>query len=248
MVAQPLMSNSEARGLTEADMVLEDLAERGDDIAKRTKDLVESAQRVPTIIADMSTAERATAFVKQLTEHEKIVEDWRKKEKGKWDVISKAVQTFFVPMVDGLHAAKMEVNRKLLGFHRERERVAAEQRQAAIEAARKAQEEAERIARAAQTDADLDRAIEQESVAQTNMVTAASIQAPTQIRATDYGVTASVRRTVAYEVTDESKLPREMLMVNVAAIKARIAARQVGQLPAPVPGIRWFWNETMVSR
>lgn len=246
MVAQPILSNSV--GLTDAEMVLEDLAEQTDEVRKRAADLLAGLARMPETITDRAIAERAAAFAKQLGAHARIVEDWREKEKGKWDDIAGAVHRFLKPIVESLDAGKKTVNARILAFDQAERSRAAEEQRIALKRAQFEREEAERLAREAQTDGDLDAAIQHETAAREIAQQAAHIEAPRQIRAGDYGVTASVRRTVAFRVVDLDAVPRQYLMLNEAAVKAHAKTAQKGELPTPVAGIEFHWNEQMVSR
>lgn len=246
MVAAQSLSNS--LDLTDADMVLMDVADRATDIQKRTNDLLSAADRVPAVILDEDTAGRAGAFVTQLTAHEKTVETRRKEEKGKFDAIATAVQSFFKPSIDSLGAAKTSINRRILAYRQEEERKAHEARRVAEEAARQARAEADRLAAAAQTDADLEGAIKSEAAAEQIQQQAAAIVAPpAQIRSS-FGSVSSVRRSIAFKVVDVALVPRQYLMVNEAAIKAQSKLAAKGELPPAIPGIEWSWNEQMVSR
>lgn len=233
---------------TEAELLRERLAISAADLTKRADELVGAAGRIPAKIEDESTAGKLAAFVKQITVHEKAVEERRKTEKGVFDELGKVVQGFFTPVLDKLSGAKRTANDRLLAYQRELQRQAEESRLRAEEEARRQREAAEKLAAAAQTDADLNKAIAiEEKAQQAEQQAAAVAPAPTQIRS-DYGAVASVRKTLAYELTDLAQVPRQFLMLNEKAVKAHMATAPKGQLPAAVAGLRFFFNEQMVSR
>lgn len=80
---------------SEIELYAKTIADNSAEVAKRAKDLIETAKKVPPVIQDEETAEKATLYVKQLTECLKRVEDARKKEKAPWDLRADMVQTYF---------------------------------------------------------------------------------------------------------------------------------------------------------
>jgi hypothetical protein len=214
----------------------------------RAAALVDACARVPDPIPDEITAARAASMIaKQVRPHMALIEERRKAEKRPFDDLAAAVQTFFALPAARLHAGKDRVDGLILAFQKKREAAAAEARRKAEEEARRQREEAERLAAAATTEADIDKAIAAEAQADAAQQQAAAVTAPGAIRS-DYGAVASVRRTVAFEVVDVEALPAAYLMANEAAIKAYAKTAAKGQLPRPIPGVRWFWHEQAVSR
>lgn len=232
---------------SDATLLVERLETSAADIINRASDLYAASARIPDTIPDEETAGRVAAFVKQITIAEKSTEDRRKAEKSVYDELGKAVQDFFKPVSDKLAEAKRTANAKLLAYQREQQRKADEERRRIEAEARKKREEAEIRAAEAKTDDDFDRAIAAEAEAKRTAAKAAAVAAPTQVRSS-FGVTASVRKTLAFVIEDETAIPRQFLMVNEAAIKAHMKGAAKGQLPSPIPGVRFLWNEQMVTK
>lgn len=163
---------------------------------------------------------------------------------------------------DALEAERQreEAERKL----REAEEQAALEEQARLAAQQSpmalinGQSEAERRAEEAareKRETELAEARHQQEVAERRAEEAAQQAAQRQTEAAGpvrvvsaHGAMVTSRKTVGFRVTDLSKVPRHLLMLNEAAVKAHAKATAKGQLPAPVEGIEFFWNETPVGR
>ena len=233
---------------TDAELLRQRLEQDAADLTGRAQELAAAAGRIPATL-DEVTADKVPAFVKQITAAEKALEDRRKSEKSVYDDLGKAVQAFFVPFQDMLKAAKTDANGKLLAFQREQQRKADEERRRIEEEARRQREEADRLAAAAKTEGDLQKAIAIEEEAARTAASAATVTAPTQVRSS-YGAVGSIRKTLGFEVVDLAQVPRQFLMLNEAAVKAHLKTGDAakGRMPEPVPGIRFVVSETMVSR
>lgn len=183
------------------------LEERNEDLVARRNALLDAATRVPKEIDD-ETAEKAAHFIKQLTAHEKEADKARKAEKephlerGRW------VDGFFKGRVTvGIPEVKAEVTRRLTAYQKQK---ADEERKRREEEERRQREEAERIrreaeeqARAAQTDEDLDKAIEADERARQAQLEAERAKRASEANAADLsrqhtsaGAVASLRTTV----------------------------------------------------
>jgi hypothetical protein len=70
----------------------------------------------------------------------------------------------------------------------------------------------------------------------------------TRVRGT-FGATASMRTTWDYEVTDLNAVPMQFLMINDAAVKAAMKARDSRNRPtAVIPGVEWKAASSMKAR
>lgn len=212
------------------------LAEANIDVIERADELAGGAERCA--VNDDDTAGRATLLVKQIIEATKAATDRQRTAKKPYQELADVAFDFFKPVLVQLAEAKHKALTKLDQFRRERERIAAEERAKAEAEARRAAEEAAKAT-------DLDAAFEAEQRAQAAVV-AQTVKAP-EIRSA-YGHLATERKTWVYEVTDMAAVPRQFLMLNDAAVKAHIKARQKDHPPAPVPGIAFKEQSVTVVR
>lgn len=108
--------------------------------------------------------------------------------------------------------------------------------------------EASSSAPAADADATLTQAVALSD--QAAAVAASATARPADLSRTrgDMGSVASLKQTWAFEVTDITKVPAHMLMVNEAAVKAHVKARLKDQPPAPVAGIRFYTQASATVR
>lgn len=147
-----------------------ELVTRHNDLLDRRTALIEAADRVPETIEDEETAGKAADFIKQLTAHEKAADRARVDEKAPYLERGKWVDTFFKTVaVAEIAGIKKRVTGLLTAYQ---QKVAEEERRRREEEERHQREEADRLRReaeeraaAAQTDEELDAAVETEAQA-----------------------------------------------------------------------------------
>ncbi|WP_417790319.1 hypothetical protein [Terasakiella pusilla] len=182
---------------------------------KRTKELLAGVDRMPNEIKDADTADKATAFIKQLHEHRKECDGARSAAKKPYDDCAKAVQTFFKDqMVDKLDKAKVNVQDRLDDYAKELDRIRREEERKErerLEAERKAKEaeiaklEAEGKAFAAeQAQEEAAKLQKQEAKAEKKAAT------NTQVRS-NLGATASLSSVWSFEIEDLNKIDLNQL-------------------------------------
>ena len=149
---------------------LSELESRYGEALKRRADLLEAAKRAPETIEDAETAGRVADVIKQLIAHEKAADKARTEakaphlERGRW------IDAFFKgTAVAGIADVKKTLNARLTAYQREE---AAKERRRREEEERRRREEAERArreaeakAQAAETEGDLEAAVQAEDEA-----------------------------------------------------------------------------------
>lgn len=205
---------------TAPDALAARLAEETAPLKTRAEELLGAEARVPAAL-DAATVGKAADFVKQIGAAIKVSEDARKKTKQPYLDAGKQVDGHFSQIVDPLAGLKRRMEARI-GDHQRR--VAEEERRRREEEARRAAEEAAKKEAAVETKDELDEAIEAHAEAAKAQKAA---EAPPQELARargEYGAVATTRTVWMHEVTDATKIPREYLIVNDAAIKAAIKA------------------------
>ena len=139
------------------------------DILARRDELLAAAERVPEEITDDVVAGNVSDFIKMITTCTKNAESHRVKEKEPFLEGGRQVDGWFKAIIEPLETIKKDVQARYTQYLRNKEEV---ERRAREETERKAREdaaEAERLAAekaaSAETDADLDAAVEAEQKA-----------------------------------------------------------------------------------
>jgi len=211
------------------------------ELVPRQEELIAAFERwketTSGLIADDILQTKSADFVKQLNSHVKAVEDSRKTTKEPVLDLSRAVDAVFKAVSDPLADAKMAVERSMTAYAQQKAR---EQQEAARRAAEEAAQRAREAAELAALEAEM---LGDEAPAETPI--APEIAIPSNAEASritsDHGVTASLRGKWVYEVVNSADVPRHLLMINDAAVKAAIKAGERN-----VPGLRIF-QETKIG-
>lgn len=189
-------------------------------------------------IPDDTMQSRSADFVKQMAAHLKLIEDVRKATKQPVLDLGKSVDGVFALVSDKLVLSRGAVERAMTAYAQRiaRERQEQARRQADEAAARQRLAAELAAAEAEMTGDDTPPALVPELV---------SVAVPTNAEASritsDHGITASLRGRWTYEVEDAAVVPRHLLMVNEAAVKAAIKGGE-----RTVPGLRIF-QETKIG-
>lgn len=267
------------------------LVETHQPLIERADQLAGMAERLPPSCDDEDTAQKLADGIKSCAAFEKNSEAARVSAKEPHLAAGRAVDGWFKKLADPVTGVKNSMARLLTAYQRkkeaeERERLRAaaaeaerlrkeeeRKRREAEAAARKAQEEADRLAReAAKSKADAEAAAKAQAAAEKaaeeareaaaqaavarEEATSAKADAtakPAELTRTrsDLGSVASLRRTWTYEVEDDQAVPRMFLTVDHAAIKAFIKSstdKKTGQCKAKIPGVRIFEQHDSVVR
>jgi hypothetical protein len=212
------------------------------DLVQRRDDLSAAFTRWMTttsgLVIDEIVQGKSADFVKQIGLHLKLTEDRRKATKQPVLDLAKSVDGVFAMISDPLTEAKAAVERAMTTYAQKKAREEQDRiRQKAEEMARHAREAAEMAAMEAE--------LAGEDAPVPDVIQAPEIAVPTTAEASrshgDYGTTASLRGRWTYEVADTAMIPRHLLMVNDAAVKAAIKAGERN-----IPGLRIF-QETKIG-
>jgi hypothetical protein len=184
------------------------------------------------LIVDETMQGKSADFVKQIGAHLKLTEDRRKATKQPALDLAKSVDGIFSQIADPLSAAKQVVERAMTAYAQQKTREEQDRiRREAEEVAQRAREAAEMAAMEAE--------LAGEDAVAPDAIQTPGIAIPTMAEASrshgDYGTTASLRGRWTYEVADTAMIPRHLLMVNDAAVKAAIKAGERN-----VPGLHIF--------
>ena len=181
---------------------LSELAARHGALLARGTELLEAGERTPLTIEDAETAGKAADFIKQLTAHERAADRARTDEKAPYLQRGKWVDAFFkITAVAGIADIKTTMNQRLTAYQR---KVAEEERRRRQEEERRQREEAERARRdaearaaAAQTEEDLEAAVQAEADADEAQAQAERAERATEAGAADLSRQHSASGTVA---------------------------------------------------
>lgn len=186
---------------------LTELETRNAAIVSRRNALVEADKRAPKTIKNAEEAKKASDYIKQLIAHQNAADKARKDEKAPYLERGKWTDSFFKgPAVKGIAEIKTRMTDRLTVYQqaevaKERARRAEEERQRREEAER-ARREAEEKAQAAQTEEDLNAAVQAEEEAQARAAEAERAERAAQAAASDLsrqhsgaGTVASLRTT-----------------------------------------------------
>lgn len=225
---------------------------------------VEAANLPLEITAD--NAGRVTNFITQargaikkangarLQRHREI-KALEKDLKAMVDGWSDALNKVLEPIADRMgvyQRAVAEIERK----RREDEQRRLDEHRRAAEAAAEAKRlEAERIAQAAETEADMQAASEAQKVAE-DAATAAEIASKVKVEERDtsvrgaYGASVAFdRKHWAFEITDATALPPSFLMPDEKAIREYLrGVTKDGGQPEEVPGVKWIEEHKTVFK
>jgi hypothetical protein len=211
------------------------LADNYEDLLLRQKELLEAANRAPKTCEDDETARKLTDFCGQMAACIAAATKAHKVEKEPWLQGGRMVDSFYRDIREPLEVFKRSFE-LLLGGWQQRKQEA--ERKVALEAERLAREEMERLAAAAESEADLEDAIAQEDAA---LEQAAIAAARPLERSRIHGdlATGSLITDYEYELIDLSKVPLKFLMLNDSAVRAHIRSRPKDGKPEPIPGLHF---------
>lgn len=193
-------------------------------------------------IEDEETAKSAQDFEKQLTAFAKQAEGKREDFKKPFNDANKVIQAFYkVSLTDPILAAASKVNAKRTVYMQGVEKRAREVREAEARRQKEIADAAAAEAEKVRTAEAIDKAIEAEQVAEDAKAAVAAKPAEVTRITSDLGVTSSLRRTLAFDVTDKAKVPLHLLQIVDGAVLAqgRIAKDPVAE--QPIPGISFRW-------
>ena len=231
------------------------------ELVVRFADLEIGCARVPNPIDNDDDAAAATDFIAQCQSHIKTTETAHKTEKAYFLKASRIVDGFFKRRCTKLTDALIPVIGHLKAYRdqiaaREAKRCEEARRLAEAEALQAATEEAQyratadRLAREARTPSDRRLAAEQLHLADAAAARAMAAQQaalakpePTHIRG-DYGSTAYVRKSWAFEVIALDDVPRDYMSLDVEVVKEAINKDSVRE----IPGLRIYQAETLQVR
>ena len=209
-----------------------ELGTRHDELLNRRATLVDAFSRAPEVIEDDETAGKAADYIKQLTAHEKATVRARTDEKAPYLSRGKWVDAFFKgPAVAGITEIKRAITGRLTAYQRrvadeERRRREEEQRRQREEADR-ARREAEERAKAAQTEADLDDAIQAEANAEDAAERAERVERATQAGVADLSRRHSAAGTVASLRTSWKCTSFDPAQVDLNALRLHFASADI---------------------
>lgn len=219
------------------DPVVAKLKEAHGDLLAKADKFVEACGRCP-LPTDEETATKVTDFVKQVGTVTRALEDTRKDAKNPYLEAGRKVDGLFKAHTDALAEAIAPIRKSLDAYVAELDR-----KRRAEEAAerRRIEEEQRRAEEERQAQAALDNSTEEEAVPEP---TPAPVVVPqtqkAQVRG-DLGTTASARKTWAFEIEDQSKIPVAILrryLTQDAIEKAVRAAVRQGE--RDIKGVRIF--------
>lgn len=234
------------------------LAETNAEIIKRVADLVEAAERAPSMIEDQETEDKITACLGSIAKCEKSLESKRVAEKEPYLTLGRVVDGFFKTKTDALAGAKRKVKpildaRLLWKREQERERQrleAAEQKRLADEqAAAAAAAEAEKMP--IKANELMQTAINTEATAG-RMAEKAEGKISVMSRSAD-GASANLRSTWKIEPTDRARLDLEALRYHFSddaiqlALNSKLRTMTKPVEGQPLEGARiWEHTESVV--
>lgn len=210
----------------QAEIIRARLEEENGPLLKRRDELLEAFERAPATVEDDDAARKVTDFVKQLTACAKDADSRRVAAKEPYLSGGRAVDGFFTPIKDAVGKAKASLESRLTDYQRKK---AAEERRRREEEERKAREEAEARAReaeerakAAETEGDLEAAIDAEDAAKQADADAVKASKEAGVKAADLhkdrgdlGAVASLRTFWDFEITDARVIDLEALRPHI---------------------------------
>ncbi len=203
------------------------------DLIKRSNDLIAAFANVPLAIENDTVAGKVTDMGSMVAACWNAIEQKRKDRKEPFLAKERAVDAFFKTHLDGLTKIKSSLGGLITAYKQKLEK---EERDRRAEEARKAKEEADRLAaiaaaqekakmpeQAAQT---MEKAVEQEIAAQEVAATVNAPIAPAAPIRGSYGSSSSVRGTWKIEV-DKTKVDLEALRPFLGEEALQKAANQL---------------------
>jgi hypothetical protein len=226
------------------------------DLVARFDDLEAGCARVPHLIESGEEAGLVTDFVAQCQVHLRQAEAAHKIEKATFLDGGRTVDRFFKRRCESLNEAMLPVFSRLKAYRDRCETERVERHQALLEAAQREtaraadyHTEAQRLAASADP-ADRRHAGHCRGLAETAAESAAALRweaaaclEPVRIQG-DYGATAYVTHSWAFEIVDLDAVPRCYLAVNSETIRTAITRDGVRD----IPGLRIFQSEHLRVR
>ncbi len=223
---------------------------------KRLKERVaEVSKMVPAFLADHQSIETeetqgvAADIVAQIRGCAKSVEDRRKKQKEPWLDGGKVVDAYFKKIADTL-VSTAPIERLQTAYAKEVERKV---REAAIERARLAKEEADLLeaqaaaALAKGNVAEASHVLDQAEVAATDAFDAERLASarPAEHSRTqsDFGVTSSLREVLVITLKDKAAVPLEYMDFSEVRVRAAVMAAKKNKQPIEIPGVEIVWDK-----
>lgn len=243
---------------TDAEILKATLAESNKETLDRAQELIDAAERAPSVISDDETKEKITSFLGSIAKCEKALEAKRVAEKEPYLTLGRVVDGFFKGHTDRLAKARAKVKPALdarLLWEREQERkrqqeeaeakrkLAAEQAEAAAaaEAAKMPIKAEEMMTTALNTEAHANR-MEEKAAGKISVMA----------RSSD-GASANLRSIWKIEPTDRNKLNLEILRHHFTDDAIQMALNSYLRTMAkpvegqPVEGARiWEHTESVV--
>jgi hypothetical protein len=237
------------------------LSARHADLVARFRDLELRCARVPDPVESDEDAARLTDFIAQCQAHIKRAEAAHKTEKAPFLKAGRLVDGFFkrrceqllsalAPAIARLKSYRDEVARIERQRHEQAQRAAAELARQAMAEAEEHRDLAERLAREGKSIEDRLQAADELRLAEeaAQLAHMASSQAKASLKPTrlhgDYGSTAYVSHSWAFEVIDLDRVPREYMSLDVAVVRDAITRNGVRE----IPGLRIFQTEALRVR
>lgn len=226
-------------GVDVATQVRDNLAEKFRDLAKRAADLAGMLERAPKTVDNVDDADKLSEAVRQCSAFLKLANETRVGEKEPFLTAERAVDGFFKAMSTPVEATKNALLRVRTDYDVAVEMAARQRRE---EEARRAREEADRLAAEARTKADQGRvAVAEARAEETHAATKVTAAELTRTR-TDTGVTTSLRSEWVHEVTEAKKVPRKFCVPDEKLLRAAVksAVTKDNACPLEIPGVRIF--------
>lgn len=226
-------------GMDAAAQIKANLSEKHTDIVKRSGDLAGMIERAPKKVDTGEDADKISEAVRQCTAFIKNATATRVEEKEPYLEGGRSVDGFFNSLIAAVDKTKVALLQVRTDFDI---RVETEARRKRDEDARVAREEADRLAAAAKTAAQLGTAAAAASRAE-DAAEAAKVKPAELTRTrTDTGVVSSLRAEWRHEVTDPKKVPKKFMVPSDALIKGAVKAATLpdGSCPLDIPGVRIY--------
>jgi hypothetical protein len=189
------------------------------DLLQRQKELLEAANRAPKTCDDDETAKRLTDFTGQIAACMTAVMKAHKVEKEPHLRAGQTVDKFFADIRLPLLTFKQTFE-GLIGTYQWR-------KQEAVRLA--AEAEKERLAALAETEEELEAAIDQEAISRARPLERSRIHGDL--------ATGSLTIGFAYEIKNEALVPDKFWTISDKLIREHIEAAPKDKAPEPVPGI-----------
>lgn len=219
--------------------IKDNLTEKHGDVINRSAALAGMIDRAPKAVDNLEDANKISEAVRQCTAFIKMATSLRVEEKEPYLEGGRAVDGFFGGLTQAVQKTKEALERIRTVYDIQ---VEAEERRLREEEARKAREEADRLAAQARSDAQKDRAAVAEARAEeTHEATKVRPAELTRTR-TDTGVVTSLRSEWKHEVIDAKKVPKKFMVPSEQLLRAAVKAAVTpdGKCPLEIPGVRIY--------